>query len=67
MMLAREQAAARMEYAGETYYFCSPACHDKFHANPGGYVKPGEAVASPARRALRHIGSSSNESTMRTP
>jgi ADP-ribose pyrophosphatase YjhB (NUDIX family) len=56
-----------MEYAGETYYFCSPACHDKFHANPGGYVKPGEAVASPARRALRHIGSSSNESTMRTP
>jgi len=33
------QAAARMDYAGETYYFCSPACHDKFHADPDAYAK----------------------------
>ncbi len=48
-MTVKESEAVSMEYAGETYYFCSSACHDKFHANPGGYVKPGEAVASPAR------------------
>jgi len=24
----------RSEYAGETYYFCSHECRDKFNANP---------------------------------
>ena len=26
------------EHAGETYYFCSAKCHDKFVANPGAYL-----------------------------
>ena len=30
-------AAAQMVYQGETYYFCSNACHDKFMAEPQKY------------------------------
>ncbi len=29
-----------LEYEGETYEFCSPACKDKFSADPASYVKP---------------------------
>ncbi|MPZ50993.1 MAG: YHS domain-containing protein [Dehalococcoidia bacterium] len=31
-------AAATEEYAGETYYFCSHACHERFNANPELYA-----------------------------
>ena len=32
-------AAATAEYKGQTYYFCSAACHDKFEAEPEKYVQ----------------------------
>ncbi len=32
-------AAAKMEYKGQTYYFCSAACHDKFKREPEKYVR----------------------------
>ena len=35
------------KHAGETYYFCSVKCHDKFVADPGAYLTKAEA-ASPA-------------------
>ena len=31
-------AAATAEHKGQTYYFCSTACHDKFKADPEKYV-----------------------------
>ena len=31
------------EHAGQTYYFCSAQCHDKFVANPGAYLTEAEA------------------------
>jgi len=31
-------AAASKEYKGETYHFCSAACHDKFNAEPDKYA-----------------------------
>jgi Cu+-exporting ATPase len=31
-------AAATAEYKGETYYFCSDACHQKFKAEPEKYI-----------------------------
>ena len=31
------------EHAGETYYFCSAKCHDKFVADPGAYLTKAEA------------------------
>ncbi len=35
------------EHAGETYYFCSAKCHDKFVADPAAYLAKAE-VPSPA-------------------
>ena len=31
-------ADATEEFEGETYYFCSDACHDKFKADPQKYI-----------------------------
>ena len=33
-----ERAAASHEHEGQTYYFCSQACHDSFVADPGKYL-----------------------------
>jgi Cu+-exporting ATPase len=33
-----DSAAATAEYNGQTYYFCSVACHDKFVAEPEKYL-----------------------------
>lgn len=31
-------AAAQYEYEGDTYYFCSQKCKDKFESDPEMYV-----------------------------
>jgi Cu+-exporting ATPase len=41
MEIDPESAAATEEYEGETYYFCSAACHEKFQAEPQKYVSQG--------------------------
>lgn len=43
MTLEPQQAAAKVEYQGETYYFCSEHCHKLFTAHPERYAekKPG--------------------------
>lgn len=33
------KAAAKSQYNGKTYYFCSGGCKTKFEANPKQYVK----------------------------
>ena len=33
-------------YAGRTYYFCSPACRDKFEAEPAKYPESNFAAAA---------------------
>jgi Cu+-exporting ATPase len=38
MKIEAEDAAATAEYADQTYYFCSEACHDAFVADPAAYV-----------------------------
>ncbi len=35
-------AAARSEYAGDTYYFCSKDCKERFDADPERYVSRSE-------------------------
>ncbi len=37
------EAAAREEYQGKTYHFCSAACHRKFQADPGSFVRTATA------------------------
>jgi Cu+-exporting ATPase len=38
MEIAPGDAAAKMDYQGKTYYFCSAACHDNFMAEPEKYI-----------------------------
>ncbi|MEW6330433.1 MAG: YHS domain-containing protein [Pseudomonadota bacterium] len=45
MEVEPKMAAAMAEYAGQTYYFCSEACHKAFSAAPQRYTgdaPPGE-------------------------
>lgn len=35
-----------IEYNGQTYEFCSPACQSKFQAEPGKYISPNEEAKS---------------------
>ncbi len=39
MMVSTETAAGKSAFKNETYYFCSPACKEKFDANPSQYLK----------------------------
>lgn len=32
------KAAAKVDYAGQTFYFCSDACHRTFTSNPQRYA-----------------------------
>ena len=38
MTVDPSQAESQAQFNGHTYYFCSPACHQKFLANPSGFV-----------------------------
>lgn len=39
MQIDSEQAAAKTEYQGVTYYFCSSYCKKKFDLDPQRYAK----------------------------
>jgi Cu+-exporting ATPase len=46
MSIEESKAAAIASYQGRTYYFCSPACKEKFEKNPEQYAggkTPGSA------------------------
>ena len=34
MQIDSTQAVARESYEGQTYYFCTPSCRDKFRTAP---------------------------------
>jgi YHS domain-containing protein len=38
MSVKLENAAAKVEYIGRVYYFCSRECHQHFTANPQQYA-----------------------------
>ncbi len=38
MEIDPQQAAAKTEYEGKTYYFCSPGCKAAFDKNPTQYL-----------------------------
>ena len=38
MMVGRDCVAEKSEYQGKTYYFCSPACKQRFDVNPLPYT-----------------------------
>jgi YHS domain-containing protein len=47
MDVATDSAAAKEDYQGQTYYFCSTPCQEKFAAAPQTYTRgPQSAVAA---------------------
>ena len=36
--LEKDKAAARFDFEGKTYEFCSQKCRDSFSQSPGSYV-----------------------------
>jgi len=43
MQVDEKQAAAKADYQGRTYYFCSPGCHKTFSADPTNYANSARA------------------------
>ncbi|MFN7827387.1 MAG: heavy metal translocating P-type ATPase [Acidobacteriota bacterium] len=52
MKVAPASAAGSFEYAGETWYFCSPHCLAKFRSNPAAVLNP--APAPPPRADIEY-------------
>ncbi|NJM35283.1 MAG: YHS domain-containing protein [Rhodomicrobium sp.] len=46
MTVNPETAKHRMDYRGETYYFCRAGCREKFEADPERYLNPQPAPAA---------------------
>ncbi len=38
MMVEPDSAAAKVEYEGKTYYFCSVDCKEEFEEDPESYL-----------------------------
>ncbi len=47
MEVDEKKAAGKVEYEGQTYYFCSPGCKTAFEKDPEKYVQPGEGKHHP--------------------
>jgi len=56
MSVAPQNARAKLEYEGATYYFCSQGCADKFRANPSKYLAPDHVPAMPKDRPQASSG-----------
>jgi YHS domain-containing protein len=42
MEVSESQAAASLEYKGQTFYFCALSCYDAFNRDPERYVTSGK-------------------------
>ncbi len=51
MTFPPEQAAAKTEFNGKTYYFCAPGCLERFKASPQKYLAPPSPRAEPPQRS----------------
>jgi Cu+-exporting ATPase len=57
MIVDPSHARGKAQYHGDTYFFCSPGCMQKFLASPASYLTPGDGQAAtvppaPAPRKL---------------
>ena len=43
MKMDSEKAAATEDNQGQTLYFCSAACHDKYRGDPARYAKKAQS------------------------
>jgi Cu+-exporting ATPase len=51
MSVVQDRAAATADHAGQTFYFCSTRCHDRFVAEPAAFLeRPAQPGASAGHR-----------------
>lgn len=60
-------AAGRSDYRGETYFFCSAHCKQKFDANPAQYVGDGDMPAESQSAASRGCCCHGSSTAAKTP
>src|SRR5258708_12556069 len=66
MMVVPERAAAKLEHAGKTYYFCSNGCTGRFSREPEKFLAApgtagmGRSSALPGNSAMEHGGATAS-------
>src|SRR5204863_5646849 len=61
------------QYAGQTYYFCSPSCHSRFNTHPEQFAKPEHvephplSVAAPTSGAAGRSTAPNRSPTQHSP
>src|SRR5262249_7502734 len=50
MLIDEKKAAAKTQYEGQTYYFCSQECKDAFMKSPEAYVSRADARLQPSQK-----------------
>lgn len=53
-MIVETAKAKTSIHAGQTYYFCSTACRDRFEASPASYLK--SPPTTPSTKENPHVG-----------
>jgi Cu+-exporting ATPase len=59
MEVDEQRVAGKIEYEGRSYYFCSPACQQRFEADPGRYSDPRTAQEDATRQLTIQPGEGS--------
>ena len=60
MSVDPNQAAAKVEHGGKTYYFCAPGCAKRFQQAPEKYLQPAKTQAAPSGLVNLHGASLSS-------
>src|ERR1700687_1976836 len=60
MAVDPEKAAAKVEHAGKTYYFCAPGCAKRFQQAPDRYLLPAKTPTAPSDLVNLHSTSRSS-------
>jgi Cu+-exporting ATPase len=60
-------ARGSAEYKGQTYYFCSPGCVNRFNADPEKYLAPRSPAVQPPKSQMVQIGGITAASSVATP
>lgn len=55
MAVVEYKAAARHDHAGQTYYFCSQACLEKFRQNPAQFTAQSQPSTGGFWAKLRRV------------
>jgi len=60
-------ARGSVEYKGQTYYFCSPGCVNRFNADPEKYLAPRPPAAQSPKSQMVQIGGITAASSVAKP